>query len=409
MNLFNKVWRLFGGGGLNNPEHGQQHTSRDSVVDEAINVSNDRALSISTVWACVRLITSTVGCLPMHIYKKTDTGRELTERTHSLNMLLRGKPNLYMSAVDFRCAMTFQLATWGNAYAAIQRNDAGEPIQLIPLNPERMHVHRLTDGLSYVYDHSAGQTAYASDSIFHIKGTMTIDGIVGLSPLSYAGHSLGITAAADNYASRQFTTGGQPKGVLTVDAILTKEQRAQLKKIYAGVTSTEVGTNLFVLEGGTKYAPTTLPPDVMQMLESRSFQVAEVCRYFGIPSFLVNDSEKSTSFGTGLQTINLSFLTYCIQSYLTSWESAITDQLIPREDQDIVYAEFNESAFLRSDMETQAKYLVDLTNNGLQTKAEAREKLNLKYLGPETDRLIVPINHTFLDNLGKSDAVSQTE
>ncbi len=409
MNLFSRVLRFFGGGALSNPDEGQQYTGGGSHVDQSIAVSNERALAIPTVWACLRVISSAVGPMPKHVYKKVSRGRELVDRTHPLHMLLCIKPNLYMSPVDFCSSMTFQLASWGNAYAAIDRDDNGNPVQLIPLNPERMQVHRLPDGLAYVYDHSEGQRAYSSDSIFHIKGPMTMDGVVGLSPMSYAGHSLGITAAADDYASRQFTTGGQPKGYISMDRLLNKEQRAQVKALYKGVTSTDIGTDIFVLEAGATYQPMTLPPDVMQMLESRSFQVGEICRFFGVPSFLVNDSEKSTSFGTGLQTINLSFLTYCIQPYLAAWESAISDQLLTPQDKGIVYAEFNEASFLRSDMETQANYLVQLTNNGLQTKAEAREKLNLKYMGPETDRLIVPINHTYLDNLGEIHDASQSQ
>ena len=233
---WSRIWSYFGSKGLSNPDQGSQKSGPQSHVSEAnIVVSDERAMQVAAVWSCVRLITETVGSLPLRTYKRTNVGlinagREDADLDHPIVRLLQDKPNIYMNALEMREALTMQLVLWGNAYALIDRIK-GRPVSMIPLKPESMTVHRTEKGLVYVYETERGPVFYGKDEIFHLKG-FSPDGVMGLSPLAYSAHVMGVTVSADKYAGSQFAAGGQPKGVLETEHVLTTDQRSQMRSIY---------------------------------------------------------------------------------------------------------------------------------------------------------------------------------
>jgi HK97 family phage portal protein len=173
---------------------------------------------------------------------------------------------------------------------------------------------------------------------------------------------------------------------------LNKEQRDQARKIYSDITAgAENATNSWVLEGGAKYEAIDIPPDDLQMLESRQFQLAEIARFFRVPSHLINDSEKSTTWGSGLEQLNLAFLQYTLNPYLRQWESVISDSLLTAPDKRRVIVEHNVEGLLRADSAGRAQFYSTMAQNGLMTRNEIRRKENLP---PKTggDELTVQVN-----------------
>lgn len=403
---WSRIWSYFGRQGLSNSDQGKQASGPLSGVSEAnIVVSDERAMQVSAVWSCVRLITETVGSLPLNTYERVEGGRKPADIDHPLVRLLQDKPNQYMNPMEMREALTMQVVLWGNGYALIDRIK-GRPVSLIPLKPEDMEVYRTAKGLVYKYSTEKGPVLYGRDDIFHIKG-FSPDGVMGLSPLAYSMHVLGVTVSADKFAGTQFASGGQPKGVLQTDLVLNENQREQVKSIYDGVSSRETDSRLWVLEGGMKYNAITIPPDQLQMLQSREFQLSEIARIYRVPSHLINDSTKNTSFGTGVEQMNLAFLTHTIAPYLERWEAAIQDQLVDRSDRRTIYTEHDVSRLLRSDSKARAEYYSTMTQNGIMTRKEAREKENLPFK-EGSDELTVQVNLAPLDKLETIDAkVSQ--
>jgi len=225
--------------------------------------------------------------------------------------------------------------------------------------------------------------------IFHIKG-MSVDGIVGMSPLDYARHTMGISASADMYASKSFSTGGVPRGVLTVDRILTADQREALRRIYEGINVKE-SSGTWVLEGGTQWVPTQIPPDDMQMLQSRQFQLAEIARIFRVPSFMINDAEKSTTWGSGIEQQNIGFLQYTIRPYLTRWESTVSDSLLSRTDRRKYFIEHKVDGLLRADSAGRAAQYSTYAQNGIMSRNEIRKLENLPPV-EGGDELTVQVN-----------------
>ncbi len=397
MNLFSRVLALFGVGGLANTDKGQQYSGPATRSTEAgIVVSDDRAMQVSAVWSCVKLITETTSSLPLHFFERRSDGeREMLEQDHYLVQLLKWKPNPWMTAIEFREAMTAQLVLWGNGYALIERID-GRPSSLIPMKPEHVVPVRDETGIRYHYTTSKGVVILAADSVFHLKGFGT-EGIVGLSPLAYARSVLGITVAADRYASKSFSEGGRPAGVLRVDKFLTDDQRQKMKEIYGKVSDTEV-SRLMVLEGGLEFQAISMPPDDMQMLGSRQFQLAEIARFFRVPLHLIMDTEKSTTWGTGIEQLNLGFLQYTLKPYLTRWESVISDKLVRVVDRNRIFAEHQVEGLLRADAKTRAQFYSTMAQNGIMSRNEIRRKENLPRV-EGADGLTVQTNLAGIEDL----------
>lgn len=392
---------LFSFGGIANEDKGEQHSGPGNKRNDAnLTFTDVRALQSSAVWSCVRLITETVGSLPVGVYERAGDAR-IPVTDHFLYRLFREAPNAYMTPQEFREAMTASLAFYGNAYAQIKW--VGEPFNsevgaLIPLRSDCMTPYRNGDDISYHYETKKGVHVFAKQNILHIKG-WGFDGCVGLSPLEFGAQSLGITLSADKYAASAYGRNGRPVGVLTTDQILNPAQRGQLREIYSNVNSDD-SDGTWVLEAGLKYQQITMPPDVMQMLQTRQFQLGDIARFYRVPSFMINDTEKSTSWGTGIEQQNLGFLAYTLRPYLTRWESSVSNALLNRTDRRKYFIEHNVEGLLRADSAARASFYSQLAQNGILTRNEIRKKENLP---PHEggDELTVQVNLTPVNDLPK--------
>lgn len=388
--------------GLANSEFGVQGTGGGAGA-EAVDISDSRALQLSAVWSCVRLISESVACLPLGFYRRqADDSREKLERDHHLVQLLRNKPNINMTEVEFREAMTTQLVLWGNAYARIDRRNNGTPMALTPLIPGKMEVMRARNyGVEYHYytESSSRPEVYGPDDIFHLKG-FSAEGIVGFSPLALARHTMGLSVAAEQYSAGSFRNGGRPLGTIEFEKVLTPDQRKAAHKVLQDITQGATqNARSWVLEGGAKYNPISIPPDDLQMLESRTFQLGEIARFFRVPSHMINDSEKATSWGSGLEQLDLGFLKYTLTPYLTRWESTIKAKLMTAQERDELICEHNVEGLLRTDSKARAEFYSKMVQNGLMVRNEVRAKENLPPYKEGGDIPTVQVNLTPLDEL----------
>lgn len=409
MNLFSPILRLFGVGGLSNTDTGAQYaSSADVSTDAGISVTDERALKVSAVWSCVQLISNSVASLPLKFYEQGQDGRQEVT-THFLVDLFHKSPNALMKPRDFRLAMTMQMALWNNAYAKVDWS-GNRPVSITPLKPGRVQPVITDKGdLTYHYSTEKGVAVYSRRSIMHLKGFGT-DGVVGLERVSYARHSLGLAVSADTYAASQFANGGNGAGgYLMLDNFLTKDQRQQMRELYAGMSETAYNKNrLWILEGGLKYEPNTLPPDTMQMIETRQMQSSEICRYFGVPDVLIGASANSSAaWPASFEQQMLSFLTFTIQPYLDEWECAIQETLVDVTARRKVFADHDTTGFVRLDSDAKAKLQAAWVQNGLKTRNEIRRMNNDTEI-PGGDDLTVQVNLTPIQKLGENN-VTQAE
>lgn len=396
--------RLFGSGGLSNPDEGYQLGALEKTYTEAgIAVTDERALKVSSVWACVQLISNSVAGLPLNVFRDKEEGREPLQSRHFLTDLLHIQPNPWMKPRDFRLAMTVQMALWNNAYAEIGYS-GDRPVSLMPLRPGRMTPFISESGeLSYHYKVDEGVKVYAPRSILHLKGFGT-DGVVGAERNNFAREAYGLAVSADMYASKQFANGGRPGGVLTVDEFLTEKQREQVRTLYQGMSEgAQNSGKMWVLEGGMKYDALDFSADQMQMLASRAHQVSEIARFFGVPSVLIGAGDNSSSaWPASFEQQMLMFLTHTIQPYLDEWECALRYSLVPKNSD--IDVDHDTTALVKMDSQAKARFLSTNVQNGLMTRNEARRRLNLPEMDGADD-LTVQTNLSPLEDL---DNVTQT-
>ena len=376
---WSRVASWFAGGRLVTPEEGSQTgpvSAHGHVGDSA--VTDERILQISTVWRCVSLISTLTASLPMDVFE-TDSSDNRTKvgLDNPLARLLRYSPNQYMTAQEFREAMTMQLCFYGNAYALIERNKVGDVISLLPLLSANMDVRMEGKKIVYRYQRDREFARFTQQEIFHLKG-FGFSGVVGLSPIAHACKSAGVAVAMEDQQREFYANGAKsPKLLTTGDKVLTKEQRAQLEENFKEIAGGPVKKRLWILEANFQAHDIGVSPQDAETMASRKFQVSELARFFGVPPHLVGDVEKSTSWGTGIEQQNLGFLQYTLQPYISRWENCITRWLVKPADVGRIHAEHNLDGLLRGDSTSRAAFMKAMGDAGLRTINEMRRLDNM--------------------------------
>ena len=344
--------------------------------NSGVDVDEESALKISTVYACVKVISETIASLPLNLLKELTNGDSEKAKQHPLYTILKDVPNSEMSSFTFREMLMTNLLLWGNAYALIKRNKNGEITELYPLKSKNMVVERdmTTNAIKYTYTNNRGITkTYSPKQIFHIPA-FSFDGIIGVSPITYAREAMGLALATEEFGARFFGNGARPGGVLEHPGVLKDPEklRESWNKVYQGTANSH---KVAVLEEGMKYHEIGMSPEDSQFLQTRSFQIAEICRIFRVPPHMVGDLSRSTFSNIEHQSID--FVVHTIRPWLVRWEQAITRALLSEEERTIYYAKFNVDGLMRGDFVTRMNGYAIARQNGWMSANEIRALENM--------------------------------
>ena len=368
MSLFSSfsAWVM---GGLKRSK-GVQYSTPSAYAEEAAStVTFDTAMQLSSVWACVKLLAETVASLPLNVYKKTETGREIDEE-HPLYAIFTGRANRYQTKIEFFETVLLNLVVSGNAYCMITRS-GNRITSLLPMMSSQVEVMLLDDGaIVYNYQHDGGLTVLSSQNVWHLK--LMGNGTVGMSPLAYQRNSVGIAQAAESAVTKIYRNGAKPSGVLTIDRVLTPTQRDQVRASFANLT-VSTDDRLMVLEGGMKFDGISLSPQDIELLASRKFQISEICRWYGVPSVMINDNNGATTWGSGIEQIMAGFYKLTLRPLLEKIEASIMVNLMTGPERSRMQVEFDFDALLRADAKSRFDaYRIGITA-GVMTPNEARK------------------------------------
>lgn len=347
-------------------------------ADSGELVSDRSVLSLSATWACVNLLAGTIASLPLMVYRIDSKGDRVAHKAHPLYRLLHDSPNYDQTAVDFWEFVSASLELHGNAFAKIERI-GGRIVALRPIAANAVTVRRLPNGpLEYRWTQDGKTFVETEATVFHIRG-FGGDPLGGMSTLQFGRRAFGLSQAIDRAASATFRNGLRPSFQMRFEKWLSAEQRALAKKEmaedYAGAIN---AGRPFIAEGGAKLEPLSLNPEDAQMLQSRAFSIEEICRFFGVPPFMVGHTEKSSSWGTGLEQQTLGFQKFTLRRRLKRIEQAIEKQLLTVEDRVAgVTVEFNLEGLLRADSLGRANYYRTMTQIGCMTINEVRALENM--------------------------------
>lgn len=364
------------------------------------NVTVDAALQLSTVWACVRLLSETVSTLPLKLYRRQPDGSRTVATDHPLYRVLCISPNAEMTPGRFMLMVVASLALRGNAF--VEKKLIGSRIvALVPLLPQHMRVKRQPNGrLEYIYNENGADRPIPEKNLMHIRG-FGLDGVCGIMPVKAGREVLGAAMSADEAAARVFAQGLQASGVLTNESgALKPEQREQLRQSLAAFAGSKNAGKLMVLEAGLKYQGITMNPEAAQMLETRAFQIEEICRWFRVPPFMVGHTDKQSSWASSVEGQNLQFLTNTLRPLLDNIEQEIIRCLIGEAEAETVYAEFSVEGLLRADLAARREWYASALQNGWMNRNTVA-RLENQPLIPGGDVYTVQSNLMPLDQLGQ--------
>lgn len=356
-----------------------------------VMVTNTSALSLSAVYACTSLLSGTISSLPLQVFRTDSNGYRRVFREHPLYALLHDAPNYDQTSLDFLDGFSTAIELRGNGLAAKKLGTGGRIIALRPIHPDAWTVKRLESGvLEYRWTEDGRRSFVGTDrDVLHVRGPGG-DPLGGLSTLAAGHKTLAAAMHADNAAAKMFENGLKPSSVIKFKDWLTPEQRTlahnQLVDKYMGAMN---AGKPFVAEGGVEYQNLSITPEDAQMLETRGFNVEEICRFFGVPPVMIGHSGGSTAWPTSVEQQVLVFQKFTLRRRLKRIEKAMMQQLLtPQDRADGVIIEFNLDGLLAGDSASRAAFYGQGLRNGWMTINEVRGRENLPAVeGGNTPRM----------------------
>jgi HK97 family phage portal protein len=308
-------------------------------------VTDEVARRISTYWACVRAVSEDVAKLPIVVARRLERGREILNGNR-LHQLLNVQPNKYTTAIAFRETMMAWVLTHGNGIAEIEWDGAGRPVALHVIPTPCVTPYIRKGDLFYDVQTPRGPVVtLEADSVFHLRG-LGPDSIWGWSVLKMARETLSAATSANRFAGSMFEKGVKASGVLSHPGKLSptaaKNIRESFHERYAG---TENAHKTIVLEEGMTWTPTSITPEDAQMLETRQYDVTEICRWFRVAPHKVQHLADATY--SNIEHQGQEYVGDSLHAWMTRWEQEGQIKLIGASSS--TYMRHNASALVRGD------------------------------------------------------------
>lgn len=370
------------------------------LYNSGSNYNTSKALLISTVYRCVEVISDSVAQLPLEPYRIDAQGYKIKFTTHPTYRLLNAEPNNRMTRFTFIKTLVVSTLLKGNGFAYIERDNEGNakalhyiPSDLVTIIPPK------TLGDNIVYSVTGISNLIEACNMIHILN-FSYDGVTGISTLSHAKNTLGLSSDSEAHASGFFKGGANLAGILTVQSTLTSKQKEALKSSWQTAFSPSTGqpNGVAVLEGNMEFKPITVNPSDAQLLETRQFNVIDICRFFGVSPVKAFDLSKS-SYST-VEATNLSFLTDTLSPLLEKIELEFERKLYKPSEKANIDVRFDTSRILRADKQSLANYYSTLFNIGVVSCNEIRKEIDLPSVDGG-DSHFVQVNLATLQNANK--------
>lgn len=364
-----------------------------------LSLTADQTLSISTVWACIDVITRALASCRWNVYEPTGKNRRTCLDDDPLTWILNTRPNPEMTAIAFREALLFQAIPFGNAFAEIVRDGAGRVSQLWPLASDQVSVRRDANW-RLVYDHTNADgtiSRLAASQVYHLRGP-GLFGLMGENLIARASKSIAVAAAQERFTASFFGQGAHPGGVLEFPNKLDDATYKRLKDDWAEKRKgPENAHKPLILEHGMKFNPTTVDPEPAQLLEGRQFSVEEICRWFGVPPHKVQHLLRATF--SNIEHSSIEF----VRDALTPWSIRMNQEadfkLLRQTRAPWRYTSIDLRPLTAGDAKSRAEAYASMRQNGIMTANECRALEGLDDAGDDGDVLLVQSNLTTVERI----------
>lgn len=365
-----------------------------------VPVNATTAMRQTAVYACVGLLADTIASLPLDVYEVAPDGSRQVASNHPLERILHDDPNPTDTSVELRQEMVCHLALRGGAYNAIVQDPRSGAIEaLVTLHPDRVRPFRFKDAggvgrIGYDYQPVDGPRIVLTDrEVVHFRRRpFTTDGLRGTSPIDLHRETIGLALAAQEYGAAFYGNNATPKGALEVPGKLTDEARATLREDWEQRhRGAHNAHRLAIFDAGFKYTPIGMTNEQAQFLESRRFDVSDIARIFGVPLHMIGETDKSTSWGTGIEQQSIGFVVYVIRAWLEVIEQRLQKMLLLPRERGRFFIEHNVAGLLRGDFKTRIEAYALMIQWSIATPNQVRKLENWPAL-PGGDELLQPLN-----------------
>lgn len=351
-----------------------------------VHKTSGDTLSEATYFACLKVLSESLGKLPLKIQRATSGHGIRVARDHPYYRMLNERPNRYMPASVFWSTMELCRNHYGNAYAWIDTRDAQRP-QLWPMSPENVQVYydnarllRDVPDVYYCYNTAQGQIVLGSEEVLHFKSHCTVDGLVGVSVREQLSETILGNIKAQSMVNGMYDSGMTAKMVLQYTGSLNdKNVQTLINGIARYARSGESGaasTSMIPIPQGFSLTPLNLKLTDSQFLEVKQYSALQIASAFGVKPYQVGDYTKSSYASAEAQ--QLSFLVDTLLYIVKQYEEEIGYKLLTDQEEAAGYhAKFNTGVILRADQQTQISTLSTAVSSFLMTPNEARERLDL--------------------------------
>lgn len=365
-------------------------TELGSASSSGVAVTPDVAMALATVYACVRIIAESIAMLPLHMLIDDGERSKRKDKTHPLYDVLRRRPNARQTSFEFRELLMIDALTRGNGYAHIRMNRNGVVQELWPMRAATVHVMEDEDEtLWYRWTKPNGQQLLLpQQEVFHLRGLG--DGPVGKAPLTSYRESVGSALAAQEFSAAMFRNGLTVGGFVKAPEKMTAEGKSNLLRFlenrHAGFQRAfKVG----VLDAGSEWVNTTIPPKDVQLLELRRFLREEIASIFRVPPHMIGALERATN--NNIEQQAREFMDYTLGPWLVRFEQAAERDLLSARERGPRSIKHNVGAILRGAFDARAKFYAAGRQWGWFSVNDIRELEDLNAV-EGGDRYLEPVN-----------------
>jgi HK97 family phage portal protein len=370
----------------------------DAVQFGTINggYAASKSMTLSAVYRSVDVISDSVAQLPLEPFAVDNRGYKRKMINKPIYKILNKTPDGNMTRAMFMKMVVSSMLLKGNSYAYVDRYKTGDIRKIVWLPTDSVTVNiSKNGGISYGCNRGYGiPTVIDSKNMLHFRN-FSYDGVMGISTIEHAKHSIGLAADSEAHAQGFFKGGANLAGILKIADRTTKEQKQAIKDAWQMAFNPVTGNpnGIAIVDGNMDYQPITVTPEDAQLLETRQFNVVDIARFFGVSPVKLFDFSKS-SYST-VEATQLAFLTDTLAPLLEKIEQELELKLFPNDNIDV---RFDTARLLKGDKTAMASYYSQLVNLGAYTINDVRRELDLTSVegGDET---LVQVNLQKLTDL----------
>lgn len=334
-----------------------EHLSRGSRSLAGVEVTEATVMQVAAVLTCVNGISTDISSLPVDVIERVDERRRRPATSHPLRRVLF-QPNSWQTTAEWVSMQVAHILLRGNAFNLIVRSSIGDRDQvqeLLPMHPDAVSVEQVSyPNLSFVYrwtDKSGKTHEFLNrpgqpPQVLHFRGLST-NGVIGRSVIEDAREAVGVALATQRHAATFWSRGGLPQVVLRHPKTVGAGKKNLEESWSANYGGGDDQSRVAVLEEGMDISTLSVKPEDAQFLETRKFQRGEIFGLFRYPPHMAGDTEKSTSWGTGIEQQQIGYLTFTLNGLIRRMEQRMDRDLVRVPDKYSV--KFFPQAFMRGD------------------------------------------------------------